>query len=152
MPIRSDALLLETILEDSPRFIDLVIERAVDAGAIDAWTSPVGDRHGLPSLKLSIVVPTALRDGVEAVLATNTSLTTIIATAAETSAIETSSELVTTRFGDVEIVHRRWQGRVIDIAPDDTQCAAYAREHGIPASTVWNEAYRIGEARIGQKR
>ena len=152
MPIRSDALLLEAILEDSPRFIDLVIERAVEAGTLEVWTSPVSDRHGRQAVKLSMVVPAALRDGVESVIAMNTSATTIIATAVETSAIETSSELVTTRFGDVEITHRRWQGRVIDIVPDAAQCAAFARAHDIPASTVWNEAYRIGEARIGQKR
>lgn len=152
MPIRSDALLLETILEDSPRFIDLVVERGMEAGAVEAWTSAVTDRHGHPAVKMSFVVPAALRDAVEGVIATNTATTTIIATAAETSAIETSSELVTTRFGDVEITHRRWQGRVIDIVPDAARCAAYAREHDIPATTVWNEAYRIGEARIGQKR
>ena len=152
MPIRTDALLLETIQQDSPRFLDLLIDRAVDAGAIDAWTTPVVDRHGRPATKLSVVAPAALRDEIEAVIVTNSSATTIIATPAETSVIETSSELVTTRFGDVEITHRRWQGRVIDIEPDAAQCAAYAREHDIPASTVWNEAYRIGEARIGQKR
>lgn len=152
MPIRSDALLLETILEDSPRFIGLLVERAIEAGAVEAWTSAVTDRHGHPAVKLSIVAPAALRDAVEGVIATNTSATTIIATAAETSAIETSSELVTTRYGDVEITHRRWQGRVIDIVPDAVQCAAFARAHDIPANTVWNEAYRIGEARIGQKR
>lgn len=152
MPIRSDALLLETILEEGPRFLDLMIDRAVEAGAVDAWTSPVSSRHGRPALRLSLVVPVGLRDAVEAVIATNTSATVIYATVAETSLIETSSEPVTTRWGDVEITHRRWQGRVIDIQPDATQCAAYAREHDIPASTVWNEAYRIGEARIGQKR
>lgn len=152
MPIRTDVMILETILPDASRFIDLLIERVMDSGAVDAWTSPVIDRSGRPGVKLSVVVHNARRDEVEAVIATNTSATTIIATAAETSTIETSSELVTTRWGDVEITHRRWQGRVIDIAPDDAQCAAFAREHDIPASTVWNEAYRIGEARIGQKR
>lgn len=152
MPVRSDALLLETILEDSPRFLRLVIERAVEAGAVDVWTTPVTDRHGRPAVRLSVVAPADLRESVETIIATNTSATTIIAKAAEVSAIETSSELVTTRYGDVEIAHRRWQGRVIDIVPDAAQCAAFAREHDIPATTVWNEAYRLGEARIGQKR
>lgn len=152
MPVRTDALLLETILHDSPRFLDIVIDRALEAGAIDAWTSSVNDRHGHPALKLAVVVPAALRDAVEGVIATNTSAITIVATAVEASTIETSSELVTTRWGDVEITHRRWQGRIIDIVPDEVRCAEFAREHDIPASTVWNEAYRIGEARIGQKR
>jgi pyridinium-3,5-bisthiocarboxylic acid mononucleotide nickel chelatase len=152
MPIRSDALLLETTLPDAPRFTGLLIERCLDAGAVDAWTTAVVDRNGHPAIRLSLVVDPASRDEVEAVIATNSTASTILATAAETSTIETSSEPVTTRWGDVTITHRRWQGRVIDIEPDDGQCAAYAREHGIPASTVWNEAYRIGEARIGQKR
>lgn len=152
MPVRSDVLLLDTIVRDATRFIDVLIDRAVEHGAIDAWTTPVSDRHGRPTVRLTLVVPAARRDDVEGVIATNSSTCMVIATAAETSEMETSSEPVTTRWGDVTITHRRWQGRIIDIEPDADQCAIYAREHDIPAATVWNEAYRIGEARIGQKR
>lgn len=152
MPVRSDVLILETVLHDATRFVDLLVDRAVEAGAVDAWTSAVTDRHGHPAVRLSLVVPVSRRDDVEGVIATNSSSSTIIATAAEASTIETSTEPVTTRWGDVTITHRRWQGRIIDIEPNAAQCAAYAREHDIPARTVWHEAYRIGEARIGQKR
>lgn len=152
MPVRSDVLLLETIVHDATRFIDLLIDRAVEHGAIDAWTAPVTDRDGRPAVRLTLVVPAERRDDVEGAVISNSSTSTIIATAAEVSLVETSSEPVTTRWGDVTITHRRWQGRIIDIEPDAAQCAAYAREHDIPASTVWHEAYRIGEARIGQKR
>ena len=39
-----------------------VIEDEFAAGAVETWTSAVTDRHGRPAVKLSIVVPTALRD------------------------------------------------------------------------------------------
>ncbi len=152
MPVRSDVLLLETIVRDATRFIDVLIDRAVEHGAIDVWTAPVTDRDGRPAVRLTLVVPAERRDDVEGAIIGNSSTTAIIATAAEASVVETSSEPVTTRWGDVTITHRRWQGRIIDIEPDAAQCAAYARAHDIPASTVWHEAYRIGEARIGQKR
>lgn len=152
MPLRSDVLMLETIVHDATHFIDLLIDRAVGHGAIDAWTAPVTDRNGRPAVRLTLVVTAERRDDVEGAIIGNSSTTAIIATAAEASMVETSSEPVTTRWGDVTITHRRWQGRIIDIEPDAAQCAAYAREHDIPASTVWHEAYRIGEARIGQKR
>lgn len=152
MPLRSDVLMLETIVHDATRFIDLLIDRAVEHGAIDAWTAPVTDRNGRPAVRLTLAVPTERRDDVEGAIIGNSSTTAVITTPAEISVVETSSEPVTTRWGDVTITHRRWHGRIIDIEPDAVQCAAYAREHDIPASTVWHEAYRIGEARIGQKR
>jgi uncharacterized protein (DUF111 family) len=152
MPLRADVLLLETTLTDAPAFLDVLIERLMAAGATDVWTSTVTDHRGSPGLRLSVVTPATFRDEMERIIVTNSSASTIIAMAAEISRIESSSELVTTRWGDISISHRRLNGRIIDIEPDAGQCAAYAREHDIPARTVWHEAYRIGEARIGQKR
>jgi uncharacterized protein (DUF111 family) len=152
MPLRADALLLETTLTDSPAFLDVLLERVMASGALDAWTRLVHDAHGHPGIRLSVVIPAVLRDEIERVIVTNSSADTITVTAAEVSRIETSSELVTTRWGDISITHRRLNGRIIDIEPDTSQCAAYARAHDISAKTVWHEAYRIGEARIGQKR
>jgi uncharacterized protein (DUF111 family) len=152
MPLRADVLLLETTLNDAPAFVNILMERLMAGGAMDAWTAPVTGHRGTPGLRLSVVTPAAFRDEMERIIITNTSANTIVATAAETSQVETSSELVTTRWGDIAITHRRLNGRIIDIEPDAAQCAAYARAHDIPARTVWHEAYRIGEARIGQKR
>jgi uncharacterized protein (DUF111 family) len=152
MPFQSGALVLTVRMPDAPRFIDVLLDRIMDAGAQDVWTSPITDRHGRPGLALTIIAPAQRRHDIEATIATNSSASAIIATPADITTIETSSELVTTRWGDIAITHRRWQGRIIDIEPDADACAAYARQHDIPASTVWNEAYRIGEARIGQKR
>ena len=56
------------------------------------------------------------------------------------------------------VVKPNWGNRGIGISTDVREFAdllaafAFARAHDIPANTVWNEAYRIGEARIGQKR
>lgn len=62
MPVRSDVLLLDTIVRDATRFIDVLIDRAVEHGAIDAWTTPVSDRHGRPAVRLTLVVPAARRE------------------------------------------------------------------------------------------
>jgi pyridinium-3,5-bisthiocarboxylic acid mononucleotide nickel chelatase len=145
-------LVLTVRIPDAPRFLDILLDRIMDAGALDAWTTPIIDRDGRPGITLTITAPVQRRHDIEGVIATNSSASAIIATPADVTAIQTSSELVTTRWGDIAITHRHWQGRIIDIEPDADACAAFARQHDIPASTVWNETYRIGEARIGQKR
>lgn len=152
MPIRADVLQLKARVSGEPRFLGLLLQRTMEAGAIDAWTTPLTDHTGQPGLELTVMVTADARDEVEAVIVRNSSVLRMYATPAEISSVETSSEQITTRFGDVTITHRRWQGRIIDIEPDAAACEAYARQHDIPASTVWHEAYRIGEARIGQKR
>jgi uncharacterized protein (DUF111 family) len=139
-------------ISDAPRFADVLLDRISDAGAQDVWASPITDLHGRPGIALTIIAPAQHRHEIESVIATNTTASAIIATPADITDIQTSSELVTTRWGDIAITHRHWNGRIIDIEPDADACATFARQHDIPANTVWNEAYRIGEARIGQKR
>jgi len=58
-------------------------------------------------------------------------------------------ETVTTRWGDIRVKLRGWNGRVIDGTPEHDDCLAIARREEIPLREVWNEAHRIGEAFIG---
>lgn len=152
MPIRADALRIQARLPYATPFLPLLLERVMAAGARDCWTAPVTDYRGQPATELTVITSSATRDAVEEAILRNSPAREVIVTDAEISVIETSSEQVTTRWGDITITHRRWNGRIIEIEPDEEACLAYARQHDIPASTVWQEAYRIGEARIGQKR
>ncbi|MGN6483118.1 MAG: nickel insertion protein, partial [Thermomicrobiales bacterium] len=59
---------------------------------------------------------------------------------------------IATRWGDVPVKLRAWNGRVIDAAPEYDACLAIAREHDLPVRVVWNEAHRLAESLVGQKR
>jgi len=60
-------------------------------------------------------------------------------------------EPVVTRWGEVRLKLRGWQGRVLGAMPEYDDCLALARAADVPVQLVWNEAHRLGERFIGQR-
>jgi uncharacterized protein (TIGR00299 family) protein len=146
-------ILLETNIDDmNPQFLELAIERLFERGALDVWTTPITMKKGRPAVLLSVLAPTSRRQELESAMIENTSTLGVRAIPIERTKAARKIEAVSTRWGDVRIKHRIWNGRTIDVSPEYDDCLAIAREHGVAVRTVWNEAYRIGEARIGQRR
>jgi uncharacterized protein (DUF111 family) len=57
-----------------------------------------------------------------------------------------------TRWGDVRVKLRIWNGRVMDAAPEYDDCATLARQYDLAVREVWSEAHRMGEAFVGARR
>ncbi|HWV35685.1 MAG TPA: nickel pincer cofactor biosynthesis protein LarC [Thermomicrobiales bacterium] len=146
-------ILLETNLDDmNPQFLELALERLFEHGALDAWTTPITMKKGRPATQLSVLAPASRRQELESAMIENTSTLGIRVIPIDRTKAARIVEAVTTRWGDIRIKHRIWNGRTIDIVPEYDDCLRIAREHGIEIRTVWQEAFRIGEARIGQRR
>lgn len=146
-------ILLETNIDDmNPQFLELALERLFAAGALDAWTTPITMKKGRPAMQVSVLSPASRRQELESILIENTSTLGVRAIPIERTKTARVIEPVTTRWGDVRVKLRIWNGRVIDAMPEYDDCVTFAREHDIAVRTVWNEAYRISEPRIGQRR
>lgn len=146
-------LLLETNIDDmNPQFMELAMERLFAAGALDAWLTPITMKKGRPATQVSVLVPASKRQAVEQVLFEQTSTLGVRATVIDRVKLPREFVSVITRWGDVPIKLRVWNGRVIDAAPEYDVCLAIAREHDQPVRVVWNEAHRLAESFVGQKR
>ena len=145
-------LLLETNLDDlNPQFYDLVVERLFAAGAHDVWLTPIQMKKGRPATTVSVLCAAGKRRALEDVLIENTSTLGVRCTAVERIKAARQTETVVTRWGDVRVKLRGWNGRVIDVAPEYDDCAAIARHHDVPVRLVWNEAHHLGEAHVGRR-
>ncbi len=146
-------VVLETNIDDmNPQFMELTTERLFAEGALDVWLTPITMKKGRPATTISVLAPQARRHDLERVLFENTTTLGVRASSVERVKTPRHVATVTTRWGDVDLKLKSLNGRVIDIAPEYDSCVAIARQHDIPVRTVWNEAYRIGEPFIGQKR
>ena len=58
---------------------------------------------------------------------------------------------VATRWGEVRLKLRGWEGRVLSSAPEYDDCLRLSREHDVPIREVWAEANRLGEVFAGQR-
>lgn len=151
-PQATGEVLIETNLDDmSPQFVELLIERLFEAGALDAWSTPIVMKKGRPALTISAIADASRKDAITAtMIEQSTTLGVRVQPIERTKAVR-RFETVVTRWGDVTVKLRAWNGRVIDVAPEYDDCAAIARAEGIPVREVWNEAHRIGGVYVGRR-
>lgn len=145
-------ILLETNIDDmNPQFFDLVSDRLFAAGALDVWLTPVTMKQGRPATVISAIAPAARQLALENILFTNTSTLGVRASPVTRVKAARSFETVATRWGDIRVKLRSWNGRVIDVAPEYADCAEVAKRLDLPVREIWNEAHRIAERFVGQK-
>lgn len=145
-------VVLETNIDDmNPQFFDLVSDRLFAAGALDVWLTPVSMKKGRPATVISVLASTAKQQTLENILFTNTSTLGVRATPVTRVKAARSFETVATRWGDIRVKLRSWNGRVIDVAPEYADCAEVARRLDLPVREIWNEAHRIAESFVGRK-
>jgi pyridinium-3,5-bisthiocarboxylic acid mononucleotide nickel chelatase len=150
--LAAEEIILETNIDDmNPQFTELLMERLFEAGALDAWVTPITMKKGRPAITLSALCPGERQHAIESVMIEQSTTLGVRAIPVERTKAARRIESVTTRWGDVRLKLRGWRGRVIDAAPEYDDCLAMARSAEVPIREVWNEAHRMGEVYIGQK-
>lgn len=151
-PVGTGEVLIETNLDDmSPQFVELLVERLFEAGALDAWSTPIAMKKGRPALTVSAIADRSRQDAVTAaMIEQSTTLGVRVQPIQRTKAVR-RFETVATKWGEISVKLRGWNGRIIDVAPEYEDCAAIARAEGIPVRDVWNEAHRIGGMYVGRR-
>lgn len=143
-------ILLETNIDDmNPQFFDLLSDRLFAAGALDVWLTPITMKKGRPATQVNIIAAARSRRELEDVLIVNSTTLGVRARPIERVKAARRIESVTTRWGDVRVKLRGWNGRVLDARPEYDDCEAIARTRDIPIREVWNEAARLGEVYVG---
>jgi uncharacterized protein (TIGR00299 family) protein len=145
-------LLLETNLDDmSPQYLELLMERLFAAGALDVWFTPIVMKKSRPATMVSLLAPVNRREALESVLIENSTTLGVRRVPIERTKAARRMETVQTRWGDVRVKLRGWNGRVIDVAPEYDDCVRIAREADATLREVWNEAHRIAEVYVGRR-
>jgi uncharacterized protein (TIGR00299 family) protein len=147
-----DELLLETNIDDmNPQFFAPLTDRLFAAGALDVWLSPATMKKGRPATVVSAIVPVSRREAVERALIVESTTLGVRATPISRTRAERRFRTVATRWGDVRLKLRGWEGRVIGAAPEYDDCLRLSEESGASIREVWAEANRLGEVFIGQR-
>jgi pyridinium-3,5-bisthiocarboxylic acid mononucleotide nickel chelatase len=145
-------ILLETNIDDmNPEFYEPLFDRLFDAGAFDVYVTPITMKRGRPATKLSIIAEVDHRAAIEAVLMEHSTTLGIRMMPIERTKAGRKIESVTTRWGEVRIKLKIWNGRVIDAAPEYIDCYRIAQEHEIAIRLVYGEAIRLAEPFIGRR-
>jgi uncharacterized protein (TIGR00299 family) protein len=143
-PQGSGETLLETNIDDlNPELYPYVLERLFEGGAQDAWLTPIIMKKGRPAVTVSVLCSPARAEALRQVLFRETGTLGVRASEVEKAALERESFEVRTGFGAVRVKVGLLEGAVVTAAPEFEDCVKLAREAGVPARDVYEQALRL---------
>ncbi len=134
---------LESDIDDmSPQLYEPLVNRLLDAGALDVTLAPLVMKKGRPGIGLRVVCPPERRQLlVERILTETTTLGVRHHSAVRTCAGR-DHRVVETRFGSIRIKRGFLDDRVINLMPEFEDCRTAAMRADVPIKVVHQEAVR----------
>jgi len=136
--------LVETNIDDmDPRIYEHVMERLLDAGALDVWLTPIIMKKSRPAVTLSVLSePASTGKLVDIVLAETTTFGVRVSTA-HRRILSREFREVKTRNGVVRVKLGMAGGKVIKAMPEYEDVKAVARKSGRPIQSILSEINKL---------
>ncbi|HUR51015.1 MAG TPA: nickel pincer cofactor biosynthesis protein LarC [Mycobacteriales bacterium] len=137
----STAVLLETNVDDlDPRLWPGVLQHLMEAGASDAWLTPILMKKGRPAHTLSVLAPHAVLPAVRRVVFTETTTLGVREVDVAKQALERSATTVDVGGQRIAVKHAWYDGQLVTSTPEWEDVARAAEALGRPAQQVLREA------------
>ena len=144
-----DAVVLETNVDDlDPRLWPDVIRALLDAGASDAWLTPILMKKGRPAHTLSVLVRTDRLVVVRREVFRQTSTIGVREVGYAKTALDREMRTVTVDGHEVRVKVARLDGEVLNVQPEYDDVAGVARAEGRPVKDVLAEASALARAAL----
>ena len=132
---------LETNLDDTnPEILGYFVERAMSAGALDAFHTPIQMKKNRPGVLLTVLAIPSDSDKFTEMMMRETSALGIRRLTLERRKLRRESTTVKTPYGEVSVKISRLDGRVIQTAPEFESCRAIALSANIPLKEIYEAA------------
>lgn len=142
-------LVIEANIDDmNPQNYEYVLERLFDAGAVDAYLTPIIMKKNRPAIKLSVLVAAEYFDAVSQIIFAETTTIGIRYYAVNRKIATREFAAVTTELGTAQVKISSVDGVVTNIMPEYEDCKKIAKETATPLKRVRE---RIKEAFLEQK-
>ena len=139
-------VVLETNLDDiSPQVLGDVMERALAAGALDVFHTPIQMKKNRPGVMLSVLCAPEDAERLSRLLLTDTTAFGVRRTEAQRLKLEREIVKVKTAFGAVEVKLGRLDGRVVSASPEFESCKRAAAKTKAPVRRVITAALAQAE-------
>ncbi|MBN1652408.1 MAG: nickel pincer cofactor biosynthesis protein LarC [Deltaproteobacteria bacterium] len=134
-------ILLEANVDDmSGEIIAYALQSLLEAGASDAWTTPIGMKKGRPALMISALAPRAEADRIARVMLSETTTLGVRLRAVGRIERKRITVEVQTQYGNIAIKIGKNAGLPDNIAPEYEDCRKAAETHGVPLKLVYAQA------------
>src|SRR5438552_3428973 len=132
---------IEANLDDmNPQIYGYVLEKALAAGALDVYTTPVQMKKNRPGTLLTILCNPQDTNTLMSLIFAETTTFGVRTYRAQRRTLPRESVSVSTPYGDVRIKLSRVNGRILHVAPEYDDCRRLAAERNVPLQRVIAEA------------
>jgi uncharacterized protein (TIGR00299 family) protein len=143
-------LVLETNVDDlNPELYAYVLDRLLSAGAQDAWLVPIVMKKGRPAVTVCALCSSEREAELRQILFRETGTLGVRSSTVSKTMLARETIKVETRHGAVAVKVGLLDGRAITVAPEFEDCTRVAREAGVPARDVYEEATRLARGELG---
>jgi hypothetical protein len=134
---------IEANLDDmNPQIYGYFLEKALAAGALDVYTTPVQMKKNRPGTLLSVLCKPQDTNTLMSLIFAETTTFGARTYRAQRITLPREHVSVATSYGDVRIKVSRVNGRILHVAPEYDDCRKLAVEKNVPLQQVINEALR----------
>ena len=134
---------VEANLDDmNPQIYGYFLEKALAAGALDVYTTPVQMKKNRPGTLLTVLCKPSDTNTLMSLIFAETTTFGVRSYQAQRRILPRESVNVHTQFGDVRIKLSRVNGRILHVAPEYDDCRKLAVEKNVPLQRVINDALR----------
>ena len=134
-------LMLEANLDDmNPQIFNFFAERALAAGALDVFFTPVQMKKNRPGVLLSVLCRPAQREKLMEMFFQETTTLGVRGYEVFRRALERESVPVQTPYGEVRVKVARRNGQMLHFSPEFEDCRKLAAENEVPLKKVLQEA------------
>jgi len=137
---------IEANLDDmNPQIYGYFLEKALAAGALDVYTTPVQMKKNRPGTLLTVLCKPQDTNSLMSLIFAETTTFGARTYRAQRRVLPREFVSVATSFGEVRIKVSRVNGRILHVAPEYDDCRKLAVEKNVPLQRVIAEALRCYE-------
>ena len=132
---------LEANLDDmSPQIFGYLMEKALSAGALDVFSTPIQMKKSRPAMLVTILCMPEDELKFREMLFAETTTLGVRSHLVERYALDREHVKVSTPFGEVRVKVARANGRIQQISPEFDDCRKLAEEKNVPLHEVMEQA------------
>ncbi len=138
---------IEANLDDmNPQIYGYFAEKAIAAGALDVFASPVQMKKNRPGMLVTILCTPGDADRFAEMLFAETTTIGLRSYEARRRVLAREAVMVNTPHGSIRLKVARLNGHILNVAPEYDDCRRAAEEHGVPLKQVIAETVQTWEA------
>ena len=138
-----EVVVIEAEIDDmSPQIFGILMDRLLEAGALDVYYTPVQMKKNRPGTLLTIVAPPGHRDALTGIVFRETTTIGVRYQTMARECLDRDTVVVTTSGGDVRVKVSQRDGAVLTVAPEFDDCVRIAAASGTAVKDVQAAALR----------